>query len=281
MMKLLLSLTLIWALSSTGEALVCQTCTTSACNVTVPLKCSSETMCITAALEVTSEQQIIKGCASSSVCPAIGFHTYSINLGGSSALVYAFCCDTDNCNSATLPFPAVPAANSLQCYSCDTSDCNNPLQCKGTEDRCFQTSDVTVFKCVRQNYLKRKREQVEWHVKKTIEILKLGVKEQDPNAGQGKGEYLITRVTINRHTVFKRKNKQYPTLRKLKSNTPKYTTTAFRCRQNKHNSCCRLPENGVTNIYFNPFNIVHDEYYEYYSSQTVVLTDVEASAGML
>ncbi|XP_035504731.2 phospholipase A2 inhibitor and Ly6/PLAUR domain-containing protein isoform X1 [Scophthalmus maximus] len=157
MMKLLLSLTLIWALSSTGEALVCQTCTTSACNVTVPLKCSSETMCITAALEVTSEQQIIKGCASSSVCPAIGFHTYSINLGGSSALVYAFCCDTDNCNSATLPFPAVPAANSLQCYSCDTSDCNNPLQCKGTEDRCFQTSvrfrstNVAVLGCASTN----------------------------------------------------------------------------------------------------------------------------------
>ncbi|KAF0041665.1 hypothetical protein F2P81_005197 [Scophthalmus maximus] len=88
MMKLLLSLTLIWALSSTGEALECYSCTTSAC--TTSLTCSSETMCITAAIEA----------------------------------------------------PAVPAANSLQCNSCNplTSQCNNPVQCKGTEDRCFQAT---------------------------------------------------------------------------------------------------------------------------------------------
>uniref|UniRef100_A0A8D3AZU8 UPAR/Ly6 domain-containing protein n=1 Tax=Scophthalmus maximus TaxID=52904 RepID=A0A8D3AZU8_SCOMX len=137
-------ISLTFFLHIAGEALVCQTCTTSACNVTVPLK-------------FTSEQQIIKGCASSSVCPAIGFHTYSINLGGSSALVYAFCCDTDNCNSATLPYHQHPSSDILQCYSCDTSDCNNPLQCKGTEDRCFQTSvrfrstSVAVLGCASTN----------------------------------------------------------------------------------------------------------------------------------
>uniref|UniRef100_A0A8D3AZS7 UPAR/Ly6 domain-containing protein n=1 Tax=Scophthalmus maximus TaxID=52904 RepID=A0A8D3AZS7_SCOMX len=144
MMKLLLSLTLIWALSSTGEALVCQTCTTSACTATVPKTCSSETMCITAAIQATSGgtggQQLIKGCASSSLCPAIGSFTYSVNLGVSSALASATCCNTDNCNSATLAVPAAPADNSLQCNSCDNVTCTVPIQCKGTEDRCFQVS---------------------------------------------------------------------------------------------------------------------------------------------
>ncbi|XP_035504736.2 integumentary mucin C.1-like, partial [Scophthalmus maximus] len=146
MRTLLLSLTLIWALSTTGAALECQSCTTSVCNVTAPLTCSSETMCITASIQTTSGgaagQQIIKACASSSVCPATGSQTFSVNLGVSSSLASALCCDTDNCNSAILPFPAVPADNSRQCYSCNsvTSDCTTTLQCKGTEDHCFQAT---------------------------------------------------------------------------------------------------------------------------------------------
>ncbi|KAF0041669.1 hypothetical protein F2P81_005201 [Scophthalmus maximus] len=38
--------------------------------------------------------------------------------------------------------PAVPADNRLQCNSCNpvTSECNIPLQCKGTEDLCFQAT---------------------------------------------------------------------------------------------------------------------------------------------
>ncbi|XP_051231745.1 spore coat protein SP65-like [Dicentrarchus labrax] len=146
MMKLILSLTLIWALSSTAGALVCQTCTNQQCSSTIPLTCSSETMCITASIQATSAgtpgQQIYKACASSSLCPAAGSQTYSANLGAASALASATCCNTDNCNSATLPFPTTPADNSLQCNSCDpmTSQCTNLLQCKGSEDRCFQAS---------------------------------------------------------------------------------------------------------------------------------------------
>ncbi|XP_035504729.1 phospholipase A2 inhibitor and Ly6/PLAUR domain-containing protein [Scophthalmus maximus] len=164
MMKLLLSLTLIWALSSTGEALVCQTCTTSACTATVPKTCSSETMCITAAIQATSAgtpiQQIIKACASSSLCPATGSQTFSVNLGVSaSGLASAACCNTDNCNSAILAVPAVPADNSLQCFSCNplTSQCNNSVQCKGTENQCFQatvtsgSTTTSVLGCVSSN----------------------------------------------------------------------------------------------------------------------------------
>ncbi|CAB1438575.1 unnamed protein product, partial [Pleuronectes platessa] len=146
MMKLLLSLTLIWALSSTGEALVCETCKDAACSATAAVTCPTETMCITASIQavssVTPAQQIYKACAPPSLCPATGSQIFSVNLGVSSSLASATCCNTDSCNSNTLPFPAVPAVNSLQCHVCDpvTSDCSSSVQCKGTEDRCFQAS---------------------------------------------------------------------------------------------------------------------------------------------
>ncbi|XP_060934053.1 uncharacterized protein LOC133010481 [Limanda limanda] len=146
MMKLLLSLTLIWAFSSTGEALVCQTCTNAACSTTAAVPCPTGTMCITASIQAVSSgtpgQQIYKACAPPSLCPSTGSQTFSVNLGVSSALASATCCSTDNCNSNTLPFPVVPAGNSLLCHVCNpiTSDCSSLVPCWGTEDRCFQAS---------------------------------------------------------------------------------------------------------------------------------------------
>ncbi|XP_056234931.1 phospholipase A2 inhibitor and Ly6/PLAUR domain-containing protein-like [Seriola aureovittata] len=149
-MKLILSLTLIWALSSTAGALVCQTCSNPQCSSTVPFTCPSETMCVTASALVsvsgTTVQQIVKGCASSSLCPAAGSQTFSVNLGFTSTVISALCCSTDNCNSDTQSFPAVPSNNSLQCFSCDSAlatNCTTRINCRGVEDRCFQTN-VTV-----------------------------------------------------------------------------------------------------------------------------------------
>uniref|UniRef100_UPI001CD8DD2E phospholipase A2 inhibitor and Ly6/PLAUR domain-containing protein-like n=1 Tax=Solea senegalensis TaxID=28829 RepID=UPI001CD8DD2E len=145
-MQWLLSLTLIMALSSTAGALLCQTCTDDDCTSTVPLTCDTETMCITAAITAVSSgtpgTQIFKACASSSLCPVTGSQTFSVNLGVSSAIASATCCDSDNCNSATLSFPTTPSPNSLLCYVCDpaTSLCTTSLTCYGTEDRCFQAS---------------------------------------------------------------------------------------------------------------------------------------------
>ncbi|XP_047442902.1 phospholipase A2 inhibitor and Ly6/PLAUR domain-containing protein-like [Mugil cephalus] len=138
MMKLIISLTLFWALCSTAGALRCHTCTDETCATTTPQTCSTETMCISAAIEGTSSgtalPQIYKACAPSSQCPATGPQTFSVNLGGSSALVSAMCCNTDNCNRDSVASPTTPADNSLQCNSCSTSACTTPLQCKGTED---------------------------------------------------------------------------------------------------------------------------------------------------
>ncbi|XP_036970826.1 phospholipase A2 inhibitor and Ly6/PLAUR domain-containing protein-like [Acanthopagrus latus] len=144
MMKLILSLTLIWALSSKAGALVCQTCSDTVCSTQTAVTCTSETMCVTANIQATSSgvtvPQIFKGCASSSLCPATGSQTFSVNVGASSAVTSAECCNTDNCNTATLPAPATPTANSLQCFSCTDQLCNTPLTCRGNEDRCFRAS---------------------------------------------------------------------------------------------------------------------------------------------
>uniref|UniRef100_A0A3Q3MPX9 Proteoglycan 4-like n=1 Tax=Mastacembelus armatus TaxID=205130 RepID=A0A3Q3MPX9_9TELE len=101
-------------------------------------------MCITASFEATvagaAVPQTYKACASSSLCPVTGSQTYSVNLGGSGAISSAQCCNSDNCNSATLPTPIPQPTNTLQCYTCDatTSQCTSTVHCTEIEDRCFQ-----------------------------------------------------------------------------------------------------------------------------------------------
>ncbi|XP_038570957.1 phospholipase A2 inhibitor subunit gamma B-like [Micropterus salmoides] len=148
MMKLILSLTLIWALSSTAGALQCLSCQNDQCTNPPSLTCSSETMCVTASIQVSfvvTVPQIIKTCAPSSECPATGSQAFSFNAGVLQAVASLQCCDTDNCNTETLPFP-LPQPNSLKCFTCDPliSQCNSSqLQCKGAEDRCFKVN-VTI-----------------------------------------------------------------------------------------------------------------------------------------
>ncbi|XP_062314289.1 integumentary mucin C.1-like [Osmerus eperlanus] len=165
MKKLILCLTLIWALSSTAVALQCQTCADEQCSTTIPVTCSSETMCVTASIQATSygptNQQIFKACASSSLCPAadVSAQTFSANLGVLVAVASAKCCNTDNCNIDTLPFPAAQTDNTLRCFTCDpmTSQCTSQVQCRGEEDQCF-AANVTIgsspfptFGCVSTN----------------------------------------------------------------------------------------------------------------------------------
>ncbi|XP_039456722.1 mucin-5AC-like [Oreochromis aureus] len=139
----LTALILLWALSSTAGALQCQTCTNQTCSSTVTVNCSSETMCVTATILAkssgTTATQIYKACASSSLCPATGNQTFSVDLGVESVLASAMCCNTDNCNSQNLPAPTPQSSNGLQCNACATSKCNTPLHCQGVEDQCFQS----------------------------------------------------------------------------------------------------------------------------------------------
>ncbi|XP_054902708.1 keratin-associated protein 16-1-like [Poeciliopsis prolifica] len=142
-MKLIFLLILIWALYSTAGALTCMTCTDQMCTSTVPLTCGSETMWITATIRDTqpgiSVTQLYKACAASSLCPATGSSTFSVNLGSQSAIASAQCCNTNNCNSQILDAPSLQPASSLQCLVCDptTSQCTTPITCSGDETNCL------------------------------------------------------------------------------------------------------------------------------------------------
>ncbi|CAB1437384.1 unnamed protein product [Pleuronectes platessa] len=94
MMKLLLSLTLIWALSSTGEALVCETCTDAACSTTAAVTCPTGTMCITASIQVHLQvlHAATQTAATPTLCLSLRFQqltVYSVTFVTPSPLIAA------------------------------------------------------------------------------------------------------------------------------------------------------------------------------------------------
>uniref|UniRef100_A0A7N5ZU13 UPAR/Ly6 domain-containing protein n=1 Tax=Anabas testudineus TaxID=64144 RepID=A0A7N5ZU13_ANATE len=131
-MKLILSLTLIWMLFSTGTcnylfntagALQCETCQDTKCSNSFVQNCSSESACVSAAVQGTlcvlsltlklnldslgsgfggTVQQLYKTCAPFVVCPFLGSQTYSVSTTGLSASASAQCCNTDKCNSTNM-----------------------------------------------------------------------------------------------------------------------------------------------------------------------------------
>ncbi|KAM9728220.1 uncharacterized protein ACNS7B_016224 [Menidia menidia] len=103
-MKLILTLTLIGTLSSAAGALDCEVCSDPTCSSTTTVTCGSETMCISASINVTSSEaksQVYKNCSSSTQCPATGCQDLSVNFGSRSAAASVLCCNTNSCNAAT------------------------------------------------------------------------------------------------------------------------------------------------------------------------------------
>lgn len=100
-----------------------------------------------------------KGCASASLCAAVGSHLLSFEYGRFSDIRNVTCCDTDNCNTADLPFPVRPLSGSMRCYGCDPyrRDCTANLVCNTEETHCLQYTRVTgsgsypMYGCVSEN----------------------------------------------------------------------------------------------------------------------------------
>ncbi|XP_043997657.1 phospholipase A2 inhibitor gamma subunit B-like [Gambusia affinis] len=139
-MKLIGSLTLIWTLCRTAEALSCYNCTDPRCASPGKQTCSSsESMCITASILASEKQLIYKGCGSASECLSSGNTTFSLSTGETTIVASALCCNTSDCNNSTLPVPASPVPNTLQCVSCDLADCRN-ISCSGEESQCFTST---------------------------------------------------------------------------------------------------------------------------------------------
>ncbi|XP_028300773.1 cell wall protein IFF6-like [Gouania willdenowi] len=163
MMKLIISLTLLWTISSSVGALQCQSCSDRQCMNMTTVTCSSETMCVSATTKArtvgNTRNEFLKACAPSSLCPSTGNRTFQSNSGLSNTVTLAECCNTDNCNTRTLPAPSRNETKSgLSCHFCaNPSVCDVELQCEGSEDRCFRANGVnggrtpTVGGCVSTN----------------------------------------------------------------------------------------------------------------------------------
>ncbi|KAK1896691.1 phospholipase A2 inhibitor and Ly6/PLAUR domain containing protein [Dissostichus eleginoides] len=128
-MKLILSLTVIWMLSSSAGALMCQNETAS--NVT----CKSNEQCATAAIQGESVRK--KSCVSSSICIPNN-QTFSFNFVHAQLTALVHCCKTNNCNSVDVPAPEVQTDNKLMCYMCNGTVCKKTVKCKGNQDRCVE-----------------------------------------------------------------------------------------------------------------------------------------------
>nr|XP_054602311.1 urokinase plasminogen activator surface receptor-like [Nothobranchius furzeri] len=149
--------------NNTAGSLHCMACTDQTCTTTALSECGSETMCITASIIATSSgtttERIYKGCAPSHLCQVTGMQNFSANLGFSSVHASALCCNSENCNSQSLPMPQPQPSNNLQCLSCDpqTSNCSTMVTCSGEENSCLtatvQTGPTTypVHGCVTKN----------------------------------------------------------------------------------------------------------------------------------
>ncbi|CAN9500982.1 unnamed protein product [Ophioblennius macclurei] len=143
-MKLILSLTLVWAFASTAGALQCHRCVDFNdldCRFFSLQTCQEGELCLNAFItETDGTQRIYRDCASSQVCPSVGPLNISSNLGGINTVANGSCCDTDDCNFASLAYPALPEVNGIQCPGCDSDieDCDAVVSCKGEEDSCFQ-----------------------------------------------------------------------------------------------------------------------------------------------
>ncbi|XP_026201842.1 urokinase plasminogen activator surface receptor-like [Anabas testudineus] len=138
-----MGLILIWMLFSTAAgALQCQNCIDNQCSNTT---CLPGMMCTTISIQVNSStstvSKVFKMCASTPMCPDNRAQTFSVSLVNINAVASVKCCNTDNCNSATLASVVAQSENSQQCFSCDplTSQCTT-LNCKGEEKSCFRAS---------------------------------------------------------------------------------------------------------------------------------------------
>ncbi|XP_067452255.1 urokinase plasminogen activator surface receptor-like isoform X2 [Thunnus thynnus] len=143
MMKLILSLTLIWTLSSTAEALQCWTG-----NVTNPVlkTCNSTHLCGSMATHVIENgmtSEFTQRWCLPSPPYTLGDHHYSHSLGSTVVAQFVRVCNKDGCNTGYIPYPGVLKKNNLQCFACEdrsSAVCDKTVQCVGEQDRCMNVT---------------------------------------------------------------------------------------------------------------------------------------------
>ncbi|CAK6979295.1 phospholipase A2 inhibitor and Ly6/PLAUR domain-containing protein-like [Scomber scombrus] len=108
MLKLILSLTLIWTLSSTAEALQCWQGEGYDTKRSSLFPCDSTELCATVAARGTVsgyyQEPTFRSCVPSFIFKE-GKHTFSLSFGYVTMAASVHVCNTDGCNSEGIPFP--------------------------------------------------------------------------------------------------------------------------------------------------------------------------------
>ncbi|KAK6469109.1 phospholipase A2 inhibitor and Ly6/PLAUR domain-containing protein-like [Huso huso] len=141
MRRLLLALCTVCVLLPAVSTLRCHSCrsTTGPCTGTSYTCTSGEQQCLTStSKEITGDFSTMvysKSCASSADCST----PMSINYGFTRSTINAKCCNTDLCNTETIPAYEGTTPSGLECYGCKTMDCSSYIttKCLGNENRCM------------------------------------------------------------------------------------------------------------------------------------------------
>ncbi|XP_023819780.1 phospholipase A2 inhibitor and Ly6/PLAUR domain-containing protein-like [Oryzias latipes] len=80
----------------------------------------------------------VKGCVLNEECGEGSGNSGYFNIS-----VNTLCCNSNLCNTQSVPEPSKKTPNGRQCFTCDAPACNKTLDCVGNEDYCgFGTVDV-------------------------------------------------------------------------------------------------------------------------------------------
>ncbi|CAJ1059448.1 phospholipase A2 inhibitor and Ly6/PLAUR domain-containing protein-like [Xyrichtys novacula] len=146
MMKLTLSVHLIWILLSSAEALKCYHKSWEP-SWEDPTSCASpDEQCAGIAADsdmMTLPSMHIKvgNCTAPSLCSAIE-RQISFTYGSSRVATSGYCCNTDGCNNRNVKVSDVQTRNGLQCFTCSGPQdtvCDTIVQCVGIQNRCFKS----------------------------------------------------------------------------------------------------------------------------------------------
>ncbi|XP_053542046.1 urokinase plasminogen activator surface receptor [Ictalurus punctatus] len=138
-MKSQVILLLICMLFSKALSLTCQQCIyplSATCTDTQT--CADQCLTSTTSVYMSGAKVSdvnVKTCGTADTCV-----TGSMNLGVMKMVNNAKCCQTDLCNTETLPASPKQAPNGRSCYSCDANSCSGTVNCEGSEDRCISVS---------------------------------------------------------------------------------------------------------------------------------------------
>ncbi|KAM8827325.1 urokinase plasminogen activator surface receptor-like [Synchiropus picturatus] len=122
-------------------SLTCYQCASESCAGSETQECSSpEQRCsavsaVIRAPGMAEQRQHNKGCAPPEHCVEKSFSTRDTR-----SAINVQCCSTDLCNSRPAPEPS-SSPNGRKCYQCDGTSCNATMDCLGSEDSCFTSTE--------------------------------------------------------------------------------------------------------------------------------------------